>query len=618
MTESVAATGRPRWSEAVVRCLWITAFVAVLYGSKLYFIGAYGNATPYWDQWGDEAGRLYKPYLEGRLDWRMLAAPHNVHRIVTSRLLALGILSANGIWNPMLQLVVNAAVWVGTLAVLVVLLDRATGRRHLPLLLAFALVAFGLPYGNLNMLWGYQVCFYLVVLWSTLALWAFAVAAPFGAGWWGGIACGLLSFLSLGSGAFTAAAAAAVGAAQYAANTRRSRLQLAATVMLAALFVAGALLTSTPLPTNGPSTAPLGLKLRAFTQTASWPLRIGPFGPLVAFWPALVLTATMLRRPPPAGHPRWFLVAAAAGALGQAAAIAYGRTGGCLAERYRDLFVVAMIVNFACALAVVPEFTDRHRRRAVAAVVAWAIVMLGALAVQTHRHARAELELRRDTAAAQQVNTRAYVLTGDIGCLENKPPEHVPFPNSAKLVALLDDPVIRGILPQVIAPPLTATGFVGEPRDVFVAGGVGPGLPLCDVPTWGSHGSGGPEGTGTVALAFEGPQRGHAVEVPVAVGGSGDGIAIEVEQDGERRPVPVPALRGGWAPVRLEVGRRPFTLHLADRSPTAWVAVAAPVAEGRFDRHVPRILGAWDGFVLSGVVLGIALLVRAGLHGGEL
>ena len=601
--------------HGVRRALWLTAFAAILFGIKLYFIGAYGNATPFWDQWSAEGNALYKPLVEGQFDWGKLVAPHVVHRILMSRLLAVGLFCANGMWNPLLQMVVNAALWVGVIVLLVVLLNRATGHRHLLLLLAFALVTFGLPYGNENMLWGFQSLFYFFVLWSTLALWAIAVSPPFGAGWWAGIACGLLGFYSLGSGAFTAAAAMAVAATQYATGVRRGKLQLASIGVLAVLFVAGVVLTASRTSRDGLEATSPGQMLTAWMLVAAWPLKIGLPGPVIAQWPACALAWTMLRRPPAARDPRWFLLAAAAGALGQGVAISYGRAAGSLASRYQDLFALGLIVNFACGLAAFPVFAARMPLRAVAAMVVWVGLIAGSLAIHTHRHAIPEMEFRRVSGAAQQAHTRDYIFTGKVEHLLDKPWLHVPYPRTDRLVAMLDDPTIRSFLPPAIAPPLAATDFGCEPAAAFLPGGTAPDVEPRAEPTWGSHGPACVAITGSATIAFDSPHRGYAVDLPVVAGGDVHGVGIEVEQDGQRQPVPIPEpiSDGVWMPVRIKVHGKPFTIHVADRTPAGWVAVAAPTAEGRFERHVRRLLARWDSFVLAGLVLVTMLIVDAGL-----
>lgn len=600
-------------AAGIVRCLRLAALALVLFGTKLCIIDAYGDATPLWDQWDAESKILYTPFLEGHLGWSTFVGPHVVHRIATTRVVLLASLMANGIWNPLAQMVLNAALWVGTVVMIVGLLDRATGRGRLPLLLAFALVAFGLPHAHENTLAGLQVSNALVVFWSVLSLRSLATVPPFTATWWSGIACSVLAFLSFGSGAFTAAAAAGIAAAQYATGARRGIRQAAAIALLGGLFVAAILLTPYGHSEQELGARSAGQAARAWLAVLGWPLRIGPFGAVVSQWPGLVLAVTMLRRPPAARDPRWLLLAVWFLALGQGAGIAFGRAAACLESRYTDLFAVGLIGNFASALVTFPDFAARWPRRMVAAVVGWTGVVLAALAVHVSRHSRTQMEARRDTARHQRANTRAYVLTGDIRHLEDKPFLHVPYPRADRLAAMLDDPTVRSYLPSVIAPPLPATSFASDPTDAFVPGGTGPGLPDRDEPVWGSHGLQAAEAVGTAVIGFASPHRGHAVELPVVVGGSADGITIEVEQDGERRAVPLPPATGSWVPVRVTVNGRPFTLHVVDGSREGWVAVAAPVAEGRFDRRVARMLDRWDRFVLAGMVLAVMLAVQGAL-----
>ena len=104
----------------------------MLYGSKLWVIGAYGNATPFWDQWPGEASFLYHPLVAGTFDWTRFFEPANEHRIVTTRLLEVGLLKLNGIWNPLLEMVVNAALHVLTICLLIAFAARTIGANNCP------------------------------------------------------------------------------------------------------------------------------------------------------------------------------------------------------------------------------------------------------------------------------------------------------------------------------------------------------------------------------------------------------------------------------------------------------------------------------------------------------
>ncbi len=181
-------------------CLAFAAFSATLLGAKLWLIGAYGNATPYWDQWDGEAAALYRPLLDGTLGWANLLAPHNEHRIFTMRLIELALLMLNGIWNPLLEMVVNAVIHTVALALGAALLARVVGRNYLPALLLFTLVLFAIPFAWENTLGGFHACHYLVFLFSVASLWLTITQPPLSAGWWAGAACAALAFLSLASG----------------------------------------------------------------------------------------------------------------------------------------------------------------------------------------------------------------------------------------------------------------------------------------------------------------------------------------------------------------------------------------------------------------------------------
>jgi len=133
--------------------LAFAAFAFILCGLKLWVISTYGNATPNWHQWKAEAMNLYRPLLDGRLDWNDLFATF------TTRLLDPSLLAANDIWNPLLQMVVNAFLYVVAVVFGIALLTRVVGRKYLPALLLFSLFLFGIPFAWENTLDGFQLPF---------------------------------------------------------------------------------------------------------------------------------------------------------------------------------------------------------------------------------------------------------------------------------------------------------------------------------------------------------------------------------------------------------------------------------------------------------------------------
>jgi hypothetical protein len=90
--------------------LLVLGFVVLFLALRWYLVARYGSATPFYDQWDAEAAHLYTPWIEGRLGWIHLFQPHNEHRILTARILLLGLFSLIGNqWDTLLQMQVNDA-----------------------------------------------------------------------------------------------------------------------------------------------------------------------------------------------------------------------------------------------------------------------------------------------------------------------------------------------------------------------------------------------------------------------------------------------------------------------------------------------------------------------------
>lgn len=142
--EKTGQTNFPRfWPWA----LGLGALLAVA-GAKFRLINFYGSDVPFGDQWKGEVLTTYLPYLDGRFDWRAWFTPHFEHRIVWTRLLDLGLLEANGRWDPRLQMVADTLVFLAAVALLV----RHVVRSLPPLAAAAAVGFIALLFGS-DVLW---------------------------------------------------------------------------------------------------------------------------------------------------------------------------------------------------------------------------------------------------------------------------------------------------------------------------------------------------------------------------------------------------------------------------------------------------------------------------------
>jgi len=100
----------------------IFGFVLV---AQLFLVSRIGTDIPYQDQWDVEGRRLYPEWRDGTWHASELLRPHNEHRIFWTKLLDLGLFSANGQWDPLVQLTAGAIVRAAMAALLAGMLARA-------------------------------------------------------------------------------------------------------------------------------------------------------------------------------------------------------------------------------------------------------------------------------------------------------------------------------------------------------------------------------------------------------------------------------------------------------------------------------------------------------------
>jgi len=165
------------------------ALVLAVVGARLWLISKYGSSVPIHDQWEGEARTLFKPFLEGTLRFTDLFAAHNENRIFPSRLLALSLLCLNQQWDSLVEMIVNAGI-CGLIAVFVfAILTHAFSGRHRLFLLTATGLWLAVPYGQENTLWGFQSCFYFLILFSCIAIWGIGFHDSFAVKWWTGVIC---------------------------------------------------------------------------------------------------------------------------------------------------------------------------------------------------------------------------------------------------------------------------------------------------------------------------------------------------------------------------------------------------------------------------------------------
>jgi hypothetical protein len=589
------------------------AFSAALLAIKIWVIARYGNGTPYWDQWDAEAELLYKPLLLGTLTVGDLFAPHNEHRILTSRLLALGIFVANKMWSPLLQMVVNAILHTAVIGYVISVVVKCAGHKWLPAILLFSLILFGIPYAWENTLAGFQSQFYFVLLFSAACIAVAASNEPFSTKWWLGFTFAVLAFLSLAAGVFAAAACSVTSLALFFVAKRRSFLQLSAAGLFGVMVLLGILLTPS-LQHHDPLKAhTFGQFANASVAALSWPLPSGIWAAIVRNAPALLVVWIVIRKRPPRGSVTWIIFTMVVWAFGHAVSIAYGRAVAPKGSRYLDLYAVAILVNFACLLFLARTFMNSPRWKVVA-VAAWTCLVMSSLVMHSARSIPTELGQRRDQGTAQQVHTSQFLITGDMEHLTGKPYLHVPYPDANRLALLLSDPTIRAFLPTSIRSPL-----ILNERASINNGFVPEGIPLkASTPNRGTVGSYGAEREGTIGnavLQFRSERDSALIGIPVFGQPNVTGMMLQVQQGKKVLPLATRKSADGSYLAYAMVAQGEFVILLEDNNPSAWIAIGLPIEYGRLDPYLDFLNVVTYPLLVASVVLALGLLLYAAIGG---
>jgi hypothetical protein len=445
-----AERGPKKTADARVRWLFIVASLLVILGAKIWSIAFYGSATPFWDQWDAEAAGLYPPYLAGTLRLSDLAAPHNEHRILLTRLFALVVFVGSGRWDPILQMLYNAVVHTAAIGLLLAMLSRILDRAGTALLAFFCAIAFAVPYGWGNSLSAFQTQFYLLVLLGPLALFLLYDAAAWSARWWLGTLVALVGYFSIASGALTLPAFIGLAVIQLILGVRAGRNEWLG-VGLHVVFAAALIYDVPRIPEHAELRAQSALDfIDALAAAASWPVTAPQWpllplgvGACLLYAPVLVITGRLLRRPAPLTDRHWLLFSFACWIGLQLAAAAYGRGMGAMNTRYLDIYILGVVLNAACVIWLALVGGGGLRAFAVLWLIA---VMMGGSTTAFDELMRG-ITWRRDTAARQTENLKRFIATGDASALQNKPIFDIPYPLPEKLIAMASDPAIRAILP---------------------------------------------------------------------------------------------------------------------------------------------------------------------------
>lgn len=430
-----------------------------MFGAKIWLIARLGSPTPYWDQWDGEAAGLYLPYLSQTLSLDNWLAFHNEHRIVLTRATALALLRLSGSWDPILQMLFNAALHVATIGFLLAVIGRLLNTAALMFFLGFALLFFAVPFGWDNTLGGFQIQFYLLILLSTLSLFILYQSKAWSPPWLLGTLLALAGYFSIASGVTILPAAIVLVSVQFFLGRRAGLRELTGLVFHAEIstILLYDLLSFAPHTETGGNS--LGQVFNSIMISASWPIAAGSWPtalriiPASLVWaPAIVMGARLLMQRPNIADRRWFYLALATWLATQVFALSFGRAGGTVQSRYADIFIIGLVLNFAALMVLIisEQLPPKYRKLIFIGAAVWLLaVMLGAGQKATNNVVD-DLSFRHSTGLRQTENVKNFLATGDFANLANKPKLDIPYPSAEGLRDLLSRPALRAILPAAL------------------------------------------------------------------------------------------------------------------------------------------------------------------------
>ena len=603
---SLAVSTRWTW-------LWLPVVFLLVFSAKLLLVREFPATVPYWDQWDGEARGLYVPYYNCGLSWSQMFALHNEHRIFFSRLLALGLLLLNGQWDPRLQQVVNAGIHSLLAVMLLAILWRGLEWRRLDLVALIVVPVFALPFAWENVLLGFQSAFYFFLLFSLPALWLTTAFRAGSAAWWLGWLCALCGLFTAAGGIVMPAIIVGVTVLKMLNGPRQWR-ELFFTLPPAAIVLALGVLTKSPPLAHHEALKATTLRtfLSAFCRNLAWPWIDHPVAGILMWLPIAALVAVVVVRWRRTTVIERFVVGLAAWVAVQAAAIAYGRGGGALvpATRYQDFLSLGFVANTVVLVLAVrhaPSGTlARRLGLATIAVVLWSGATVAGLDSLTGA-TMTTLEFWRPHWAAQTLNVRRYVLTGNSQELQSRPALDLPYPSADSLIEALGQPIVRRILPPAVRRPIYVL-----PRTVtheaFVPFGAYPITPNDATKRgWGSYTARGNPSMGD----FESEpittcESGRYLSVPVAgyLGLAGLTLAVRDVATGERHDIrPARLAREDWVSAAVRCPHGSFVLAASDQRPDYWFAFREPVEAGWASLGAEALISASFRLMIAALAL---------------
>lgn len=451
------------------RFIVCAALAAFVFASRAWLAQVWGSVLPYWDEWDLEAVGLYRPWLDGTLHLGDLFKPHNEHRLFLTRLCDIGFFVLYGRWAPWAQIVLNAALHAATAAALAALFWRPLTSRARTGFVAGLAFLFAATAGWQNALYGIQSQVYFVSLLAVGALAGLTLAPVLTRVWWAGWAAAVLALFSLASGVLAALAALVVGILFTPVERWRTVRHWIGLGLLGAIVAFGLLGFTEPPGQVDLHAQNVAQFYSAFSRSLGWPHVNSPFLWVIMQLPLIALLGVRWHRREPLSALDRCALALLAFAVLQASAVAHNRANGLVEfrplSRYQDPLLLGVAVQLYAAL----QLASTCGRAGRLLAIGWSTTAAVGLLTLTTINLTFNLPYKRAQDIAGLAQVRAYLVSGDATVFTRDPAHPAPHPNPKVIQGVLDDPVLRPVLP--IAFFTDYPGPAGEPPPWVIAHG---------------------------------------------------------------------------------------------------------------------------------------------------
>lgn len=439
-------SGRLRRLE--ILALGLIAVFAALAG-RLMLIRDFGTVLPYQDQWRLIAIDVLQPWLKGTLSVGSFFQPANDHLDVLGRLYSFALLRANGQWNNLLEITLNAVLHGMTVLLLVITVVPAMSRFAAVVLALVAGLVAGLPYSWENSLFGAQINPILEVGFSLAYMRAMILAKNCSPGWWLGQAAAMLVLLTQRSGVLVLAPVAGLHLWRLWHGTGSRRAHVAGLLFVGLWSVMFFLIAPPFEETATMKAGSWRIVFDTILRQLGWPLS-HPGWSLLIYLPLVWLALDRLGRRC-MSHPEVFLVLVGLWVAAHAAAIGYARGGVTtgFVSRYTDFLSLGYLANAACLMLLWQSLTGFRAKVWLAMLSAvWiGLSCWGLWRESVSGHAGYNLERRLIINQDNLTAVRTYLASGDLSALTAGHIRVSLYPHPPALVELLDLPRFRALLP---------------------------------------------------------------------------------------------------------------------------------------------------------------------------